>query len=283
MLQRRSANDARTGRAAPLLDKSDIEDGGMCRVGVASRKPLVGLAFVTTAALLFGVVAACVKSIMLPTLVMQLCRSMIEWVLGVVAALVYWRRRKPEPEHEPELMRPSSCADASCESGRSQGSGVPTDLKGLLIGPPHLRGWLFLRALLYWIFLAGWWFALTSMPIGDATTIVYVAPVFTATFAYLFLGERVDWSFYGVVVLDAIGLVFITQPTFLFPISSGSRAWSKCPLGSAPARDPVPPRGAPGGSEQLSTPRQGGRHTERPATASGAQANRLQSRRSHRL
>jgi len=226
MLQRRSANDARTGRAAPLLDKSDIEDGGMCRVGVASRKPLVGLAFVTTAALLFGVVAACVKSIMLPTLVMQLCRSMIEWVLGVVAALVYWRRRKPEPEHEPELMRPSSCADASCESGRSQGSGVPTDLKGLLIGPPHLRGWLFLRALLYWIFLAGWWFALTSMPIGDATTIVYVAPVFTATFAYLFLGERVDWSFYGVVVLDAIGLVFITQPTFLFPISSGSSGGS---------------------------------------------------------
>ena len=169
MLQRRSANDARSGRAAPLLDKGDMEGGGLCRVGVASSRPLLGLAFVTTAALLFGVVAACVKSIMLPTLVMQLCRSMIEWVLGVVAALVYWRRRKPEPEHDPELMRPSchtsTCADASCESGRSP-TGAPTDLKALLIGPVHLRGWLFLRALLYWVFLAGWWFALTSMPIG---------------------------------------------------------------------------------------------------------------------
>ena len=51
--------------------------------------------------------------------------------------------------------RSGTCADASCESGRSP-TGAPADLKGLLIGPVHLRGWLFLRALLYWIFLAGW-------------------------------------------------------------------------------------------------------------------------------
>jgi len=86
----------------------------------------------------------------------------------------------------------------------------------LLFGPPHLRGWLVLRALLYWLFLACWWFALTCMPIGDATTIVYVGPIFTATFAYLFLGERIDWTFYPIVLLDGAGLLLITQPSFLF-------------------------------------------------------------------
>ena len=56
--------------------------------------------------------------------------------------------------------------------------------------------------------------------------------MFTATFAYLFLGERVDWTFYGVVVLDAVGLVFITQPTFLFP-SSGSSGSSHSSSGGS--------------------------------------------------
>ena len=140
MLQRRSANDARSGRAAPLLDKGDMEGGGLCRVGVASSRPLLGLAFVTTAALLFGVVAACVKSIMLPTLVMQLCRSMIEWVLGVVAALVYWRRRKPEPEHDPELMRPSTSAWSKCSLGSAPAPRHSQGRGSALWAPSHCLG-----------------------------------------------------------------------------------------------------------------------------------------------
>ena len=65
------------------------------------------------------------------------------------------------------------------------------------------------------------------MPIGDATTIVYVGPIFTATFAYLFLGERIDWSFYPIVALDAMGLLLITQPTFLFPKSAAAASSDK--------------------------------------------------------
>jgi len=34
------------------------------------------------------------------------------------------------------------------------------------------------------------WLALEAMPLGDATTVVYIAPVFTALFARLFLAER---------------------------------------------------------------------------------------------
>ena len=174
--------------AVPLLEKSDLEGSTCHRArGIVSRSPLLGLTLVTTAALLFGVVAACVKAIVLPTLVLQLVRSVIEWVLGLAAALVYWRREKIGAGHDAELMRAggddSGAASSSCTTNGSSrsSSGAPTDLVGLLLGPSHLRGWLVLRALLYWLFLACWWFALASMPIGDATTIVYVGPVFISS------------------------------------------------------------------------------------------------------
>jgi EamA-like transporter family. len=51
---------------------------------------------------------------------------------------------------------------------------------------------------------------------GDATTIVYLNPLFSALFSYIALGEQIDWSFYPIATLDAIGLLLITQPTFLF-------------------------------------------------------------------
>lgn len=160
---------------------------------VQSTQPqkLLGLTLVTTAALLFGVVAACVKAIHLPTLVLQQLRSMIEWALGVATVLFYRRKQKADGQKV-------------------------TDLVELLIGPPNLRVWIFLRALLYWCFLACWWSSLNCMPIGDATAIVYVGPVFTATFAYIFLGESIDWTFYPIVLLDAIGLILICQPSFMF-------------------------------------------------------------------
>ena len=70
--------------ASPLLAKQEP-------LAHARQAPMLGLVLVTTAALLFGVVAACVKAIEMPTLVLQLCRSFIEWALGVGAALFYWR------------------------------------------------------------------------------------------------------------------------------------------------------------------------------------------------
>ena len=161
------------------------------------RESLVAIALVTTAALLFGVVAAFVKAAALPTLVMLQCRSVIEWLVGVGVALVLHHRAAP-------ATRPS--------------------LWLLLLGPPHLRGWLVLRSFFYWGFLCCWWYALSSVPIGDATTIVYCGPVFTAIFARVFLGERIDRSFYPVVALDAAGVVLITQPSFLFGRIAGAPA-----------------------------------------------------------
>lgn len=174
---------------------------------------------VTAAALLFGVVAAFVKATALPTLVMLQCRSMLEWVLGVAVAAAYARQSSAIPVfHQVEAANAAVVANPSeleLHHQISKESTNPTsNLIHLLIGPPRLLGWLVLRAFLYWAFLACWWLALTSMPIGDATTIVYCGPIFTATFARIFLKEKIDWSFYPIIVLDFIGLVLVTRPGF---------------------------------------------------------------------
>ena len=189
----------------------------------AERSSVAGLVMVTSAALLFGVVAAFVKATALPTLIMLQARSILEWLLGLGVAVAYFFniRMAPLPQAEPAQIvqrtpRMSDIITPTLTRLSKPDESVGATLTPLLLGPPHLWRWLVLRALLYWGFLACWWLALTSMPIGDATTIVYTGPIWTATFARLLLGERIDWSFYPIVALDAIGLLFITQPSFLF-------------------------------------------------------------------
>jgi drug/metabolite transporter (DMT)-like permease len=174
------------------------------------KASIAGLLMVTSAALLFGVVAAFVKAASLPTLVMLQIRSLLEWLLGLIVAIGYYRHERGRRDmlvmSSTELM----------EGGALSMPAADGPLWKWLIGPPHLWHWLILRAFLYWGFLACWWLSLSSMPIGDATTIVYTAPIWTATFAFYLLGERIDWTFYPILLLDVCGVVLITQPSFIF-------------------------------------------------------------------
>ena len=223
------------GLGAPLMPKQMTTTGS-----------LAGMLMVTSAALLFGIVAAFVKATALPTLVMCQIRSTLEWFLVIGVALLYVRKRGmlppvPQPEitlHSEDFADPGS----TLPGGRPPPAVPPTpelrevmeaqdvpaaskrmatdEFVELLVGTRSQRGWLVLRALLYWGFLSCWWSALASMPIGDATTIVYTGPVWTATFAFLILGEHIDWTFYPIALLDACGLLLITQPSFLFGSTS---------------------------------------------------------------
>ena len=190
-----------------------MKNGDLAVPLVAPPKPSsssspAGLLMVTAAALLFGVVAAFVKATDMPTLVMLEVRSILEWFLGVGVAVLYlYTGGDVAPLPQPE---------ASLKGLEGTPSGDSSRVLATLLMGPNLWGWLLLRAFLYWGFLACWWLALASMPIGDATTIVYTGPVWTAIFANLLLDERIDWSFYPIVTLDAIDLALITQPSFLF-------------------------------------------------------------------
>jgi len=91
-------------------------------------------------------------------------------------------------------------------------------------GEKNERLYLLLRGAVYWSFMMLWWTALTSMPLGDATTIVYCGPVFTAIFAWMLLGEQVPRNFLCCLALNMGGVCLITQPDFLFGKEGGNTA-----------------------------------------------------------
>ena len=172
-----------------------------------------GMLMVTASALVFGVVAAIVKSVEMPTLLKLQIRSVMEWLLCLAAA-AYYRQLKKRVVRPPSPP-PSPVSDDSVLIDFGDGDApTPSEWTQLLFGARDLRGWLFLRSALYWGFMLFWWVALARMPLGDATTIVYVCPVFTAAFAWRFLGESVGAIFAVVFALDAAGVLLITQPSF---------------------------------------------------------------------
>ncbi|EOD18570.1 hypothetical protein EMIHUDRAFT_243732 [Emiliania huxleyi CCMP1516] len=148
-----------------------------------------GVALITSAALLFGILAAVVKSVALPTLLKMQIRSLLEWLICLAAA-AFCRETRRRGGDTGAAMRvyDNSGAEARPSTFAKCGGGEGGEREAwakLLFGPRELSGWLVLRAFLYWVFLCCWWLALEAMPLGDATTVVYIAPVFTALHARL--------------------------------------------------------------------------------------------------
>lgn len=78
------------------------------------------------------------------------------------------------------------------------------------------RGLLFMRGV--WGFAALWcvYFALTRLPLAEATVLQYLNPIFTAMLAALFLGERVDRALAASIALSTAGVLLVTRPAWLF-------------------------------------------------------------------
>lgn len=78
------------------------------------------------------------------------------------------------------------------------------------------RGLLFLRGLFGFGGLSCFYFALTKLPLADATVIFYSNPVLTALFAALFLDERLGPTEIAGALLSFGGITLIARPSFLF-------------------------------------------------------------------
>ena len=59
------------------------------------------------------------------------------------------------------------------------------------LGPRNVRRILLLRALAFYAFMLLWWSSVQSLPLGDATGIVYTWPLLTAAWGLLCLREQV--------------------------------------------------------------------------------------------
>ncbi|MGM0558064.1 MAG: DMT family transporter [Myxococcota bacterium] len=75
---------------------------------------------------------------------------------------------------------------------------------------------LVIRGTTGFIALSCFYYAVTHLPLADATVIMYSNPVFTGILAAIFLKESLTKIEVGGVFLSIIGVVLIAQPSFVF-------------------------------------------------------------------
>jgi drug/metabolite transporter (DMT)-like permease len=78
------------------------------------------------------------------------------------------------------------------------------------------RRLLLVRGLLGYVALSCFFFALTRLPLADATVIQYTNPVFTALLAAVFLAESIRRRDLLLTLVSLAGVVLMTRPGFLF-------------------------------------------------------------------
>lgn len=79
---------------------------------------------------------------------------------------------------------------------------------------------LLARAVTGTVALTGAYYAVTAMPLADATVLQYLHPMFTALIALVFLKERIHLSTMVCIVLSLGGLLAIARPEFIFGSSN---------------------------------------------------------------
>ena len=72
------------------------------------------------------------------------------------------------------------------------------------------------------------YYALTRLPLADATLIQYMHPVFTAILAALFLGERAGYGLAAALGLSIGGVLLVTRPDAIF--GAGETALATWPV-----------------------------------------------------
>lgn len=88
------------------------------------------------------------------------------------------------------------------------------------------RRLLLIRGLFGFGGLLCFYYALTRLPLADATLIQYMHPVFTALLAALFLKERAGIGLVVALCLSVVGVLLVTRPAGLFGLEESSLpAW----------------------------------------------------------
>ncbi len=86
----------------------------------------------------------------------------------------------------------------------------------------HRKGLLVFRGLAGFLGLLCIFYALTKLPLADATVLQYTNPVFTAILAALFLKEAMDRREALGLLFSLGGVVLVAQPSFLFGVATDS-------------------------------------------------------------
>lgn len=69
------------------------------------------------------------------------------------------------------------------------------------------------------------YYAITHMPLAEATVLQYLHPMFTAVLALIFLKERIQLSTMLSIVFSFIGLLLVARPEILFGLNKSDLSW----------------------------------------------------------
>lgn len=78
------------------------------------------------------------------------------------------------------------------------------------------KGFLFLRGFVGTFALICVYYAITHLPLAEATVLQYLYPIFTAVLALFFLKEHIHWHLIASIGLSFIGVLCVVRPAFLF-------------------------------------------------------------------
>lgn len=90
-------------------------------------------------------------------------------------------------------------------------------VKRARISPWGHRKWiLILRGVFGFAAMSCFYYALTQLPIAEATVLHFTNPLWTALFAAVFLRERLSPWVLGPIFVSFVGVILVTRPAFLF-------------------------------------------------------------------
>ena len=102
---------------------------------------------------------------------------------------------------------------------------------GVRLRPVNWGG-LFLRGFFGGLAVLGYFLTIAHLPVGTATLLNYIAPVFTAVFAALFLGERISLVTGIALLLTFAGVILVVRG-HAAPGELGFGRWEACGIASA--------------------------------------------------
>ena len=85
-----------------------------------------------------------------------------------------------------------------------------------LLGEKGMKAWVALRGALGGIGFIFLFHTMSTLPIGDATTLLSLYPIVTVILARFFLGEETSFIVIMAIILSVTGSVLVARPDFLF-------------------------------------------------------------------
>lgn len=171
--------------ATPLLPTRSEEEER--RIQKQRRDEMKGYILMAASAAGFASGSACVKALAIsgiPALEIVFARSILQLSLGLCGCL--WYQASP--------------------LGPAPWTGI-------------VRRWLLLRGTAGAIGNACFFYAVSVMPLGDATVVFFTGPIFSSLFAYWMLGEPYGWFDKVASLACMLGIVMVLQPSALFHIT----------------------------------------------------------------